>query len=294
MVQKRLFGVVEVKLAPLIWSSLILIIAQIIALYTAFREKDFIEANQIAPPQVSLTLPVLYFFGAVLVLGVILFLLPIDKLRMVFKIMFTVLFAWGIFITLGLSLPMLAALLISLAGGLMWYFKPRVWLHNLLMIFALASVGAVFGTLLSPWTTVSFMVVISVYDILAVRFGYMLWMVKKLSEVETLPAFVIPKKISIWNLNLKEAGLKRLLEDKTAEREFSILGGGDIGFPLMLIVSVFFVYGFANSTIVAMFSLFGLISVFIIHLFFLKGKPMPALPPITLMSLIGYLVVYFT
>lgn len=294
MAQKRLFGAVKANLAPLLWSSLILITAQIITLYTAFREKDFIEANQIAPPQVSLTLPVLYFFGATLLLGVILFLLPIDKLRMVFKIMFTVLFAWGIFITLGLSLPMLAALLISLAGGLMWYLKPRVWLHNLLMIFALASVGAVFGALLSPWTTVSFMVLISVYDILAVRFGYMLWMVKKLSEVETLPAFVIPRKISIWNLNLKEAGLKRLLEDKTAEREFSILGGGDIGFPLMLIVSVFFVYGFANSIIVAMFSLLGLISVFIIHLFFLKGKPMPALPPITLVSLIGFLVVYFT
>lgn len=294
MAQKRLFGAVKANLAPLLWSSLILITAQIITLYTAFREKDFIEANQIAPPQVSLTLPVLYFFGATLLLGVILFLLPIDKLRMVFKIMFTVLFAWGIFITLGLSLPMLAALLISLAGGLMWYLKPRVWLHNLLMIFALASVGAVFGALLSPWTTVSFMVLISVYDILAVRFGYMLWMVKKLSEVETLPAFVIPRRISIWNLNLKEAGLKRLLEDKTAEREFSILGGGDIGFPLMLIVSVFFVYGFANSIIVAMFSLLGLISVFIIHLFFLKGKPMPALPPITLVSLIGFLVVYFT
>jgi len=281
------------NLDPFLWSSLIFIVSQTITLYTAFREKDFVETNQITPPQISLEIPVLYFFGAVVFLGVILFLLPIDKLKIAFRIMFTFLFAWGIFITLGLSLPILAASLISLAGGLVWYLKPRVWLHNLLIIFALASAGAVFGLLLSPWTAVSFMVVISVYDILSVRFGYMLWMVKKLSEVETLPAFVIPRNISIWNLNLRKAGLKRLLEDKSGEREFSILGGGDIAFPLLLMVSVFFVYGFKSSIIVAAFSLLGLISTFMIHLFFFKGKPMPALPPITFTSLIGFLIVYF-
>ena len=175
----------------------------------------------------------------------------------------------------------------------MWYLKPKVWLHNSLMIFALASAGALFGILLSPWTAVSFMIVISVYDIISVRFGYMLWMVNKLAESETLPAFVIPRRISIWNLNLKEAGLKRLLEDESAEREFSILGGGDIGFPLLLVASVFFVYGFTSSIIVAAFSLLGLMSTFLIHLFLLKGKPMPALPPIAFASLIGFLIVYF-
>jgi len=161
------------------------------------------------------------------------------------------------------------------------------------MIFTLASVGAVFGFLLSPWTAISFMLVISVYDVLAVRFGYMVWMVKKLSESGTLPAFVIPRRISAWNLNLKEEGFKKLFEDGSGEREFSILGGGDIGFPLLFLVSVFFVYGFASCVIVAAFSLLGLISAYLIQLFFLKGKPMPALPPITFTSLIGFLIVYF-
>jgi len=137
------------------------------------------------------------------------------------------------------------------------------------------------------------MLVISVYDVLAVRLGYMLWMVKRLSESGTLPAFVIPRRISAWNLNLKEAGFKKLFEDVSAEMEFSILGGGDIGFPLLLIVSVFFVYGFTSSAIVAVFSLLGLVSAYLIQLFLLKGKPMPALPPISFLSLIGFLIVYF-
>lgn len=281
------------RLNPFLWSSLILITSQTLTLYVAFREKHFVEAYQITPPQISLGLPVVYFFAVVVLLGAILLLVPVDKLRIAFRIMFTLLFAWGLFITLGLSLPILAASLISIAGSLMWLFRPRVWLHNLLMIFTLASVGAVFGFLLSPWTAISFMLVISVYDVLAVRFGYMLWMAKKLSESGTLPAFVIPRRISAWNLNLKEEGFKKLFEEGSAEREFSILGGGDIGFPLLLVVSVFFVYGFTSCVIVAAFSLLGLISAYLIQQFPLKGKPMPALPPITFVSLIGFLIVYF-
>lgn len=283
----------QARLDPFLWGSLILITCQIFTLSVAFREKHFVEAYQITPPQISLELPVVYFLGVVVLLGAIIFLVPIDKLRIAFRIMFTLLFAWGMFITLALSLPILAASLISIAGSLMWLFRPRVWLHNLLMMCTLASVGAVFGFLLSPWTAISFMLVVSVYDVLAVRFGYMLWMAKRLSESGTLPAFVIPRRISAWNLNLKEAGFKQLFEDRSAEREFSILGGGDIGFPLLFVVSVFFAHGFASCVIVAVFSLLGLISAYLIQLFFLRGKPMPALPPITFVSLIGFLIVYF-
>jgi len=83
-----------------------------------------------------------------------------------------------------------------------------------------------------------------------------------------------------------------LFTDKSGEREFSILGGGDIGFPLLLVVSVFFAYGFISSVIVAVFSLFGLIAAYWIQLVFLKGKPMPALPPIFFVSLIGFLIAF--
>lgn len=282
----------RLKLGPPFWSSLILIVSQTFTLYVAFREKDFVEANQIIPPQIPLGAPLVYFFGAVILLGVILFLVPIYILRIALRIMFAFLFSWGMFIVFGLTSPILVASLISVAGGLMWLFIPRVWLHNLLMIFTLVGVGAVFGFLLSPWTAISFMLVISIYDILAVRFGYMLWLAKRLSEFETLPAFVIPGRIPSWNLNLKQAGFKKLFGGSSAKREFSILGGGDIGFPLLLVVSVFFAHGFTSSVIVALFSLLGLISAYWIQLSFLKGKPMPALPPISFASLIGFLILY--
>ncbi|MFH1640039.1 MAG: presenilin family intramembrane aspartyl protease [Chloroflexota bacterium] len=249
--------------------------------------------SNIAAPEVPLQLPLAYFFGVVVLLGAVLFLVPISKLRIFLRIMFAFLYCWGLFILLGLSLPLPAASLIAIAAGLVWFFRPIVWLHNLLMIFAIVSVGLVFGLILPPLSVIILLLVMSIYDLVAVRLGYMLWLTKKLSESDNLPAFIIPKKLSFWNLNLKAAGFRKLIEGTAAEREFSILGGGDIGFPLILTVSVFMVYGFSRALIVAVFSLVGLIAAYWIQLRFLKGKPMPALPPIFLTSLVGFLVVRF-
>jgi presenilin-like A22 family membrane protease len=233
--------------------------------------------------------PLIYFFVAVAVIGIILFLVPRLALKVMLKILFLFLFGWGMFVTLGFSLPLAAALAIAVVAALLWLFMPRIWLHNLLLVVALASMGMVFGVFLAPWTAILFMLVISVYDILAVRFGYMMWMVKRLSVSDTLPAFVIPKTISGWNMDVRKA---RIFDDES-ERDFSVLGGGDIGFPLLLIVSVFFAHGFTRSLVVGVFSLLGLATAYWVQRKLLKGKPTPALPPISLLSIIGYLIVYF-
>ncbi len=278
--------------SPVFWGGLILAVSQVVTLLVAFREKEFVEVNQFPSPQVALHLPIAYFFGAVVVIGAALFLIPVSKLRIIFRIVFVFLLSWGMFIVLGLTSPLFVAAPVALAAGLVWLFRPKVWLHNLFLLFALVSVGLVFGFLLSPWTAIAFMLVISVYDVLSVRFGYMMWMARRLSQSDVLPAFVIPRTIAGWNLSLREAGFKRLFEDR-AEREFSILGGGDIGFPLLMSVSVFFAYGFAGASMVAAFSVGGLIAAYWIQSLFLKGRPMPALPPISVASLIGFLIVRF-
>jgi len=279
------------RLSPLLWSGLIFAVSQVLTLFVAFQEKSFLEQRQITPPEISLGLPLVYFFGSVIVLSLILFLVPPSKLTIVLKIMFVFLYSWGVFIVLGFFLPIPIAVPISVAGGLLWLFRPRIWFHDLLLLVTLVGMGSVFGVLFSPWTAISFMLIISAYDILAVRFGYMMWMARRLLESDTLPAFIIPKGIPGWNTDLRKA---KLVEDKSTEREFSVLGGGDIGLPLMLIVSVFFNYGLGSSLIIAAFSLLGLISACSIQVLFLKGKPMPALPPISFLSLIGLLTVYFS
>ena len=283
---------------PLLWGSLSFIIAAALASFIASRELQFLDANpDIAAdlPQIAPQFPVIYFFSAVLVIGLILFLIPVSKLKWVFRTLFVLLYAWGVFVVLTFTFQsqIIIIAVFSAAAGIAWFLRPSVWLQNILMLLALVGVGSVFGVLLTPWPIMVFLLIVAVYDFLAVRFGYMMWMANKLSKSDSLPAFIIPKTKSNWNHNLKANSSQTIIEGNSSEREYSILGGGDIGFPLILMVSVYANFGFGSSMIVAAFSLMGLIGAFVIQSLFLKGKPMPALPPISVASLIGLLIVRF-
>jgi presenilin-like A22 family membrane protease len=278
---------------PVLWSCLLYILGLVITFLYVSPEKTYVDAQPFTLPEFSL-LPVLgYFFGVVIVMGVVLLLIPVAKIKLVLRLLFAFFYAWGIFILLGLLIPAPAAIAAGAALGLLWLFLPFVWLQNLLLLLTLVSVGSVFGALVSPWTVVWILLAISIYDILAVSLGYMMWLAKKLSETDTLPAFILPKKFRDWAMNLKGSSVKKLFEEESAERDFSLLGGGDIGFPLILVVSVYFAFGFHGALVVAGASVIGLFLAYMLQIFILKGKPLPALPPICFCAIAGFLVVYF-
>ena len=313
----------RIKLKPAHWAVFIFVMAQAATFAIISRMDSFLESKDIyIPPQSSpeggisfwpaqppaTTTPgvepavaapfwtslgpmLIYFFSVVIVMGLILFVIPMSVLKKIMRLVFSLLFAWGVFIALVFWVPVTAAIIIAAAVGLLWLITPRVWLHNIAMILAMASMGAVFGRMISPWTAMALLGVIAVYDFFAVRFGYMIWLADKLSETVTLPAFFIPRFVSEWRGSLKEKRVAAIAEIKTEEREFSILGGGDIGFPILLVSSVFFAYGFNSALLVAGFALAGVIGAYWIQATFLKGKAMPALPPIALLSLIGVLII---
>ncbi len=315
---------------PFLWSGTIFIVCLALAFLATHREKAAIETGQFpVPPEIIGTppeeaaLPLLYFFGLTVVLGIVLFLVPLSKLRLVLRVVFGFAFSWGTFILLWLfSIPPWLSGAVALIIGLTWLLKPRIWLHDLLLVFTLVGMASIFGVIFSPWTVVVFMFVISIYDYLSVRFGYMQWMAQKLSESDTLPAFFIPRDLNRWASSITGPALRKIFEDAakdragpdavadvtstagssnvavvgpgpSAQKEVSVLGGGDIGFPLLLAVSVMYVYGIGKGLTVAAFSLLGLAAAYSVHTYVMKGRPTPALPPIFVLSLIGFLVVRF-
>jgi presenilin-like A22 family membrane protease len=279
------------KLSTFLWGGLSMVVALALTIYVAYQEQLYIEINRIVSPDISLGPIVAYFFGVVVVMGLVLFIIPLSKLKLVFRALFALMFAWGVFIVVGLTLPDILSYPVAAIAGIVWLFWARVWLHDLLLLVTLSGAGSVFGFLFSPLTFMIFMLIIAVYDVVAVRFGFMVWMADKLSEADTLPAFIFPRQIGDWKLSLSKVRVGDLRNKESDEREYSILGGGDIGFPLMLAVSVFFEAGLSSAVLVGVFALIGLMGAFLIQSFWLKGKPMPALPPITFASLIGFLIV---
>lgn len=295
---------------------LLFVIAQILILLVAPRIDPFLEENDIEipaqpPAPIALwpgevTLPsgevidvpansalgpiLIYIFAAVIVLGITLYKIPLTALKVLLRILFAMLFSWGAFIATVFYVPLAVAVAIAVVLGAVWFLIPLVWLHNLALILAVSSIGAVFGRFITPWTAMVIILALAVYDFLAVRFKLMLWMADRLSQVNALPALIIPKGRSEWNFNLKKREQK-IIELNPAERDYSILGGGDIAFPCLLTASVYFAQGFRPAAIIAGFGLLGLVGVYVIQGRFLKGKPMPALPPIAALTLIGMLVI---
>ncbi len=299
-----------------LWSGLIFLVSLGLTLLLALREQELVESSQLVIPNLSgglggisgqggleniagavapeYTIPAIaYFLGVAALLGLVLFLIPLSRLGLVMRLFFGLAFAWGTFVVGALLMHWIPATLAAVGACVAWLLTARVWLHNGLLVLTLVGLSCVFGALISPWTVMVIMLALAIYDFLAVRFHFMQWMAKKLSESETLPAFFIPRRLRDWKSRLKGEEVKRLFEEKEGEKEISILGGGDIFFPLILAASVLFTAGLANALVVAAFSLLGIVSAYLIHLYWLKGKATPALPPIFICSLLGLALVRF-
>jgi len=272
------------KWTPVHWSALTLASTEALAIAVSLRTQRFLEENpDIVVPQVTAGLPIIYFFATVIAMGLALAFLPMAVLRVVVKALFITLYAWGVFVVLGLSLPPPIAGAIAVGGALAWLKWPRLWLHNLLLGVSLVGYGSVFGFVLTPGIALAIMGIISVYDLVSVKSGHMMWMVKKLSGVSIIPAFVFPKAGADWSMSLSDVKL-----DDADERIVSILGGGDIGFSLIFLVSVLSSSGVVAAFWMAVALLAGLLSVFLVQKVWFKGGPTPALPPITAAAALGY------
>jgi len=304
------------KLNTVYLGLLLFVVAQMLILLVAPRIDPFLEENDIdIPTQPSepiswwpgeVTLPsgevvdvpvnsavgpiLIYIFAAVAVIGITLSKIPLTALKVLLRLLFALLFSWGAFIASVFYVPLPAAVTIAALFGAFWFLIPLVWLHNLVLILAVSSLGAVFGRFITPWTAMAIILALAIYDFLAVRFRFMLWMADRLSQINALPALIIPKNYSEWNFNLKKR--EKIIEVNPAAREYSILGGGDIAFPCLLTASVYFAQGLKPAAIIAVLGLLGLVSVYVIQARFLKGKPMPALPPIAAFTLVGLLIIW--
>jgi len=304
-----------VKLNTVYWGLLLFVVAQMLILLVAPRIDPFLEENDIDIPTQpaapiswwpgEVTLPdgevievpahsalgpiLIYILAAAAVLGITLSKIPLTALKVLLRLLFALLFSWGAFIATVFYVPLPVAVAIAVVFGTFWFLIPLIWLHNLVLILAVSSLGAVFGRFITPWTAMAIILALAIYDFLAVRFRYMLWMADRLSQINALPALIIPKNNSEWNFNLKKR--EKIIEVNPAEREYSILGGGDIAFPCLLTASVYFARGLAPAAIIAVLGLLGLVSVYAVQAIFLKGKPMPALPPIAAFILVGLLII---
>ncbi|OHB17965.1 MAG: hypothetical protein A2913_01475 [Parcubacteria group bacterium RIFCSPLOWO2_01_FULL_40_65] len=165
-------------------------------------------------------------------------------------------------------------------------FKKRIVLvHNIGIILGMAGIGAVLGLSLTPISVVVLLLILSFYDIIAVyKTGHMVKIAEEMIKSRAISGIVLPQSAKGWTENIARV---------RPGGEFMILGSGDLIMPLILIASVIGIHGLTSGLVVLFFSLLGLSLTYYLFVTQRKRRPMAALPPIAVMSIVGYLIATF-
>ncbi len=172
------------------------------------------------------------------------------------------------------------------------FLRPTILVHNLVVIGGLAGISGMLGLALSPRDAIFLLIILAIYDVIAVyKTKHMVKMAEIMIKKRVILGIIIPEKISGFKASMVDVeqdkiSVSRILKPGKRTR-FMILGGGDLALPLLLISSVVS-HSVFQAIIILIFALIGL---FAMHLIFikLKSRPMPALPPLAVFSILGYL-----
>ena len=211
-------------------------------------------------------------------------------------------FAWAKFVegavnylTVALSLGVALSGLIS--AGILWVaatasallkvFRPNFIIHNLTELFIYGGMAAIFVPVLNVFSAAILLLLLSAYDVFAVRGSkHMITLAKFQSSSRIFAGLSIPKSVGSILKPIEGSKMDSGSKDTSS---VALLGGGDIGFPLLFAGTVMAEQGFAQSFLVPVFAAIGLAALFAISR---KGKFYPAMPFVSVGCFVGYAVAY--
>ena len=264
------------------WEAVLFSLTLGLGIATAFKINKILEIQKIALPQISPGKFIFYFLIATLFVLLLSYLIKFKRGKgIIFKILFVFAVSFGGLLSLEVWLSEPISLIVIVSLILWWWKFPSVFNHNILIILGIAGVGSILGLRLTPEIIIGLLIIFSIYDFIAVyKTKHMVKIAKEMIESKAVLALIIPSSFRDFRGSLGEV---------RPGGKFLILGGGDIIFSLLFCVSLV-PQGILSPLIVAFFSLIGLFTGF---LFFISQKtrqPIPALPPIALFSILGYLI----
>jgi len=191
--------------------------------------------------------------------------------------------------------PTLLTLIFAVPLAYLKIFRPNVWVHNITELLIYPGIAAVFVPILSVYSAIILLILISLYDMWAVwHSGIMQKMAKfQMEELNLFGGFLLPSasskvKKQIKNLKQKYKGKKipKKIREKKFKVSLAILGGGDVIFPIITAGVFLRAFDIVPALFVLFGSLLGLTYLFAITE---KDKAYPAMPYITAGIFVGLL-----
>ncbi|MFH1064916.1 MAG: presenilin family intramembrane aspartyl protease [Nanoarchaeota archaeon] len=286
----------------------IFILAQIagLAVTAHYIEKPALPMNierpEVPQEQQSYTfIPIFIFILIATALGLLLIKFSMLKL---WKFWFLLSVWLCLTISFNAFIPEKIAIGLAVILALLKVFRPSVIIHNFTEIFIYGALAAIFVPILNVTAVIVLLVLISIYDYIAVRrTKHMVKLAEFQGKSKMFAGLLLPYKIKGGSEKMsghisigknvkpiKAAGKEAaMLKEKQG---VAILGGGDIGFPLLFAGAVMkqFSLGLFDYRIFIV-PLFAAISLFMLFLFANNKKYYPAMPYISAGCLAGYGIV---
>ena len=258
----------KTDIQPLKYITVLYTLVMVLGLYVGTQLIKSIQQEEILPAVANPDAPesALYIFFYILIMtGVLLVLIKLN-LDLVIKLVAFIAFFGGIVVTLSSIFQALGILFAVLLMAATLWKRQNIMLLNLSLILTVAGVGAFLGASLSVLPSLLLLVILSIYDIVAVFWTkHMVTLAEKAKG--RLPfMFLIPYKG-------RDLGL----------------GTGDMAIPLVFTVSVFKDYAITNALLTAAGGLVGIISLFL-YIQNRRRITLPALPPLTIGLIAGFAI----
>jgi len=256
--------------------------ASLLSAINAFKLNELVKVKKIYLPAASLQDLLLSFLFITFFILIFVTFKKDGKIKeIIYKGLFVLTVFWGGMTVLNSFIPVFGSIMIMGVLMVWWLEKPSVLIHDILMVLGLAGATSFFGLGFEPSVAVFLLLALSFYDFIAVyKTKHMIAIAKNMIEKKVILGFIIPKELKYFNGKLKEV---------KPGGNFFILGGGDVVFPNLLAVSLI-PSGFLKALIVIIFSLIGSLASYWLFANQKEKEPIPALPPIALFSIVGYLL----
>ncbi|MBW2981631.1 hypothetical protein KY343_02000 [Candidatus Woesearchaeota archaeon] len=219
------------------------------------------------------------------------------RIWFLFAVVVTLSFAFSAFINQWI------ALILAVFLGIYKIFRPNIIVQNLTELFIYGGLAAIFVPILNLFWVFMLLIAISIYDMIAVwQSKHMIKLAKFQTKSKVFAGLLLPYKLGRRGKKetlkksekIKDVKLKKAYKVKKVGIKTAILGGGDVGFPLIFAGVVMKdlmlmnpeLIGFLKALIIPVFvsiALFGL---------FVKSKKdrfYPAMPFISIGCLIGFI-----
>jgi presenilin-like A22 family membrane protease len=241
--------------------------AQYIGIYInqVYQTKELplnIQRPEIRGTAASLSILPIIIFMTILIL-----LLAKFKLRKIWKAWFFLAVWFALVISLAAFVDVKIAMVIALLGAVFKVIEVDIYVHNITELFIYGGLVAIFAPIFTPFSVLVLLFLISVYDMVAVwSTKHMIKLAKFQTSLKVFAGLLVPY----------------------GKNKAAILGGGDIGFPLLFTVVIYKSLGLSALVI----PLFVALALFLLLVKGKKDRYYPAMPYLSAGCIAGYFIAY--